>query len=44
MGAMMGICGRGDMADESDWVQQLPGHAPRTLSEWLGGAKAAFGG
>ena len=44
MGAMMGICGRGDMADESDWVQQLTGHAPRTLSEWLGGAKAAFGG
>ena len=44
MGAMMGICGRGDMADETDWVQQLTGHAPRTLSEWLGGAKAAFGG
>lgn len=44
MGAMMGICGRGDMADESDWVQQLTGHAPRTLREWLGGAKAAFGG
>ncbi len=44
MGAMMGICGRGDMADESDWVQQLTGHAPRTLSDWLGGAKAAFGG
>ena len=44
MGAMMGIAARGDMAGETNWVQQLTGHAPRTLPEWLGGAKAAFGG
>lgn len=44
MGAMMGFAARGEMAGESDWVQQLTGHAPRTLDDWLGGAKGAFGG
>ena len=44
MGAMMGIAARGDMAGETDWVQQLSGHAPRTLPEWLGITKSAFGG
>ncbi len=44
MGAMFGIVGRGEMAHESDWVQELTGHAPRTLKDWLTGAKASFGG
>jgi uncharacterized protein YbjT (DUF2867 family) len=44
MGAMMVLAERGDMAGETDWVQQLTGHAPRTLAEWLSSTKAAFGG
>ncbi len=44
MGAMMGIVAQGGMAGETDWVQQLTGHAPRTLADWLDGAKAAFSG
>lgn len=43
-GAMMGILARGEMAGKTDCVQQLTGHAPRSLSDWLGGAKGAFGG
>jgi uncharacterized protein YbjT (DUF2867 family) len=44
MGAMMVLAERGDMAGETDWVQQLTGHTPRTLAEWLSSTKAAFGG
>ena len=44
MGGMMGLCARGGMNGETDWVEQLSGHAPRTIKDWLGGAKAAFGG
>jgi len=44
MTAMWGIVEKGDMGGVTDWVQQLTGHAPRTLQDWLGGAKAAFGG
>ena len=41
---MMGVLAKGDMAHETKWVEQLTGHPPRTLSEWLSGAKGAFGG
>ncbi len=44
MGAMMGFAARGEMSGETDWVQQLTGHPPRSLAVWLSGAKAAFGG
>ena len=41
---MMGIVAKGDMDGVTDWVEQLTGHAPRTLDQWLDGAKGAFGG
>lgn len=44
MGGMMGMMASGDAAHETDWVEKLTGHAPRTLKDWLSGAKAAFGG
>ena len=44
MGGMMGFVAQGGMNGETDWVQQLSGHAPRTIDDWLSGAKAAFGG
>jgi uncharacterized protein YbjT (DUF2867 family) len=44
MGAMMGIAARGEMSEETDCVQRLTGHAPRSLADWLSGAKTAFGG
>jgi len=44
MGAMMGLAAQNEMAHESNWVQELTGHAPRTLKDWLTSAKAAFGG
>jgi uncharacterized protein YbjT (DUF2867 family) len=44
MGGMMGFVAQGGMAGESDWVEKLTGHAPRTLREWLEENKGAFGG
>lgn len=44
MGGMMGFVAQGGMADESEWVEKLTGHAPRTLREWLEDNKGAFGG
>ncbi|MBT4703254.1 MAG: NmrA family NAD(P)-binding protein [Rhodospirillaceae bacterium] len=44
MGGMMGFVAKGGMAHESDWVEKLTGHAPRTLREWLEANKGAFGG
>ena len=44
LGAVMGIVARGDMAGQTDWVRDLTGHPPRTVADWLAGAKAAFGG
>ena len=41
---MMGIVAKGDMDGVTDWVEQLTGHPPRTLDQWLDGAKGAFGG
>lgn len=44
MGGMMGFVAKGGMAGESDWVEKLTGHAPRTLKEWLEANKGAFAG
>lgn len=44
MGAMMGVVAQGGMAGVTDWVDQLSGHPKRTLSEWVGANKEAFGG
>jgi uncharacterized protein YbjT (DUF2867 family) len=43
-GAMMGIVAKGGMAGETDWVQRLTGHAPRSLATWIEENRAAFGG
>ena len=43
MGGMMGLVAKGGAAKETDWVQNLTGHPPRTLTEWLSGVKAKFG-
>ena len=42
MGAMMGFAARNEMGHESDWVKILTGHDPRTLRDWVIGAKEAF--
>ncbi len=42
MGAMMGFAARNEMGHESEWVQTLTGHPPRTLTDWLTGAKGSF--
>jgi len=42
MGAMMGFAARNEMGHESEWVQTLTGHAPRTLTDWLTDAKGFF--
>ena len=42
MAAMMGFAARNEMGHESEWVQTLTGHAPRTLRDWVTGAKDAF--
>ena len=44
MSALVPFVSDGAMGGPSDWVEQLSGHAPRTIDDWLGGAKAAFGG
>jgi len=44
MTGMMGLVTQGDLAGVTDCVEQLTGHSPRTLSEWLSDAKGAFGG
>jgi uncharacterized protein YbjT (DUF2867 family) len=44
MSGMMGFVAQGGMAGESDWVEKLTGHIPRTLREWLEANKAAFSG
>lgn len=43
MGAVMGFCAQGGMAGETDWVEQLSGHAPRTIADWVISSRAAFG-
>ena len=43
-GAMMGFVAQNSMGHETDWVEQLTGHAPRTLKDWLIGAQKAFVG
>ena len=43
-GMMVGLVASGDMSGVTDWVEQLTGHPPRTLDQWLDGAKGAFGG
>ena len=42
LGAMMGFVAQNSMGHETDWVEQLTGHAPRTLADWLIGAQKAF--
>lgn len=44
MGGMMGLTARGGMNGSTDWVEKLTGHPPRTIDDWIGENKAAFGG
>ncbi len=40
--ALMGFVAKGGMAGETDWVQKLTGHEPRSLETWLDEQRAAF--
>ncbi|MGI9379960.1 MAG: NmrA family NAD(P)-binding protein [Methyloligellaceae bacterium] len=40
--ALMGFVAKGGMAGETDWVQKLTGHEPRSLETWLDEQRAVF--
>lgn len=44
LGGIMGMAAQGGMKGTTDWVEKLAGHPPRTLGEWIGANKGAFGG
>ncbi len=44
LGGVMGFCAKGGMKGETEWVEKLTGHPPRTVADWIGENRAAFGG